>query len=198
MASGYSEYVRGGGTLDPDEVFSPEGALPAYYDYDAALADYREVFGAERVHALPFELLRCDPGAFFARLQRLLGVDPLPPPRRVNESLSPAELRIYPWLSRAAGSLAALPGGRASWPRYARRIGRGRLGRAVRALARLPGLRSATAPGIPAAAIEACRGQADSLAADPLWVPLAREYLNDGRGSAAPGLGPAGGRPPAR
>lgn len=198
MASGYSEYVRGGGTLPPARVF-PAGAssLAHLYDYDATLAVYREVFGAERVHVLPFELLRADAGAFFGRLEALLGVDPLPPPRRVNESLTPAELRLYPALSRLVGALSALPGGRGIWAWYTARIGRGRIGRAVRAAARLPGLRGAGAPAIPAGAVEACRGLAGSLAADPLWAPLAREYLNEGPGSAAPGRDRAGGRPPA-
>lgn len=82
--------------------------LADYLQYDLLLGDYREHFGADRVVALPMELLQRDPGRFLARLQDFVGarVESAPLPEPANESTR-ALAALQAW--RAANLLFKLP-----------------------------------------------------------------------------------------
>jgi hypothetical protein len=182
LLSGYSEYVRSGGDADffalrADQPAGSHGGEHAW-NYDYLIRLYREAF-AGRVIVLPYELLRDDPGAFTAELERRLGVDRFEAPLdRLHPSLSPVELRWYPRITRL---MRRLPTGRRQGSRlfasYVRSVRRNRWRRLVALLQRV-------APGTPVTreligkdAIEYFRGRAEALADDPLYARYRDEYL---------------------
>jgi hypothetical protein len=128
MLSGYSQYVRSGGTRD----FQVSGAADPLlvergrhaWNYDAVIGLYEAAFG-ERLIVLPFELLRDRPGAFTAEIERRLGLGHFAPaPQPLNPSLSAEGLRWYPRLTRLIRRLpvgAPLRGHRRQGPGDARR-----------------------------------------------------------------------------
>jgi hypothetical protein len=105
LLSGFSQYVRIGGTrafftlrpLEPDEeAHDPD----QFWNYDRIIELYEEAFG-DRLIVLPYELLRDDPEAFTAEIERRLGLDHCPVPAvRTNPSFTPEQLRWYPRLNR--------------------------------------------------------------------------------------------------
>jgi hypothetical protein len=108
IASGFSQFVRSGGTVDGWAAFLNHSEAGSFrvqetWDYDASIAEYEQAFGADRVVVLPFELLVDDPDAFQTVVEDRLGLLhldlPLP---RLNLSLTNAELRWYPRFARLA------------------------------------------------------------------------------------------------
>jgi hypothetical protein len=104
------------------------------YEYDRLIVRYHELFGRERVLALPYELFRSDPVAFLRRVADFAGAAPaegalegLSFGKVVNRSLSPgavAAKRRLNWLVRERmNPWAPVPG-------------RGRAGRRLTKLAR--------------------------------------------------------------
>jgi hypothetical protein len=189
VLSGYSQYVRSGGTLHPGEL-SPAATEflgldeRHYWDYSHLVGLYRDAFGDGGVIVLPYELLRDDPRRFLQVLETRLGIGHVEPEvGRVNPSLSPAELYWYPLLSRAVWGAASRLGGRAGerlrrW--YAPRVLEGRLGPLVRALERLRPGRRVTRADFPPDVLRHFAGRAELLRGDPLYAPYAAEYLWDG------------------
>ncbi|HZF96570.1 MAG TPA: sulfotransferase [Allosphingosinicella sp.] len=184
ILSNYSQYVRSGGPApfealvahaaasggeDGDSLVSVE-----HWDYDALIRDYEQAFGAGNVILLPYELLRSDPSAFLAEIERRLGLDRFPAAaERVNAALSAAELAWYPRLSWAASRLR---------PRRLSRLYRrlafaGRLGPLVRVLQRVKPLDPVTPAMLPREVVERFRGRAERLGSEPLYAPYADEYL---------------------
>jgi hypothetical protein len=176
--SSYSQFVRSGGREDLEALLG-RGDDNHPWNYDRLIGQYREAFGAGRVIVLPYELLRSDPAAFTAAIEARLGLRPFPPdPDPVNASLSPAELRWYPRLSRL---IDRLPVGnrvrrrlRSAWFRG---IDGGRL-------AWLPALLQRVRPAVPVTQdligsrdVEPMRGLASSLRDEPLYRPFAADYL---------------------
>ncbi len=76
ILSSYKQYVRVGGTsslkryLHPPEMGKPRVPLFRldYFRYDRLVSYYRDLFGAERVLAMPFEHLKQDAAAFTKRI----------------------------------------------------------------------------------------------------------------------------------
>jgi hypothetical protein len=180
IMSSYSQYVRSGGSKSLQEV-----AGDAYredpWDYDALVGMYRARFGDGNVIVLPWELLRDDPERFVEQIESRFGLGHCPPPpQRVNRSLSPAEMRWYP---RLAAAIAKAPVG----PRIGKRLARGfarmshknRLAGAVRLLQRVAPAPPVGLDTLHPDMIEGFRGKARCLAAEPLFVPYAADYLND-------------------
>jgi hypothetical protein len=168
ILSSYSQYVRTGGGDSLAEL-ARIGQEQGAWHYDRILALYAAAFGDKRVIVLPWELLRDRPAEFVACLEQRLGLDPGPVPQeRLNQALSPAELaaqlRLTHALRRAPGPLFSL---------YARAAMAGRL--PLKLLSRWRG--GAGLATLDAAQVEAYRGQAASLAADPLYAPYASDYL---------------------
>ncbi|UUY05662.1 sulfotransferase [Svornostia abyssi] len=82
IASTYKQYVKAGGAMPLRLFLQPplhrRPRVPAFdlehFAYHRLLAHYRELFGDDRVLALPYERLREDPLAFAATVQRFAGV----------------------------------------------------------------------------------------------------------------------------
>jgi hypothetical protein len=182
LASGYSEYVRGGGALALRDVFAADAPVEDYYDYDAVVRLYEEAFGEERVVVLPYELLRDDPDSFLGTLERRLAIEHADLPPALNPSLTPTELYWYPRISRlVAGILRRLA--RRHFDRlykpYVALTIENRLRGVVALLDRLQPGRRLGPREIPEDLVERCRGRAAELARRPLYGPYAAEYLND-------------------
>lgn len=182
LLSGYSEYLRAGGSLGFGEFLARFEAAAAagrtVLDYDFLIGTYRPAFASGLI-VLPFELLRDSADGFFAELERRTGIQSrLVPSGRANPSLSAEELAWYPRLSRF---LYRLPFGR-----KLRRLALGGqeheqaaapLRPLVRLLARSDPAVRLTADAIPGEAIAWLRGRASLLKDDPLYGPYADEYL---------------------
>jgi catechol 2,3-dioxygenase-like lactoylglutathione lyase family enzyme len=82
IVSGYRQYLRNGGVATLDEYLHREYDFyvprfaPAYFNYVPLVRFYREIFGADQVTALPFELFRDQPAEFFERFGHEVGFDP--------------------------------------------------------------------------------------------------------------------------
>ena len=169
ILSSYSQYVRTGGTQSLAE-FAASGRANGAWHYDRLVSAYADAFGRDRLILLPWELLRDRPAEFVSQLEKRFGLDPGPVPQeRPNQALAPAEiqaqLRLSRALARAPRPVAAL---------YARAAAAGRL--PLRALARFGKGRADT---LDPALLDAYRGGAASLAAEPLFRPYAADYLFD-------------------
>lgn len=187
ILSGYSQYVKSGGTLPFPALFSREGRDEregdGWLDYDATVALYEDAFGAEQVIVLPYELLRDEPRRFIAVLEERMALEPgaAPLPAR-NRSLSPAGMY---WHRRASALVLAA---RRALPRragdrllaeYVRRTRADRLLRPVETLERvLPGTRSSDLD-VPPELLDVVRGRASGLAPRPFFDRYAAEYLNE-------------------
>ncbi|HEX8451091.1 MAG TPA: hypothetical protein VF647_03285 [Longimicrobium sp.] len=193
--SGYSQYVRTGGTLSLAEVCAAHVGRCArgerlHLDFDYLIGMYAEAFGGENVIVLPYELLRDDRHRFLAVLEARLGVEHAETDvGRVNPSLSPEELYWYPRISRALVEGTARAG---QGP--ARRVERWYLPRAldnrlrplVRLLARARPGRAVTAAQVPRELLRCYQGKAASLRQDPLYAPYAADYLwEEGAGAGS-------------
>ncbi len=172
MLSAYSQYVRTGG--DRDMAFAQRMAAETPWDYDRVVAEYRQVFTG-RVIALPYELLAEDPRAFRGEIELQLGLDPFDHAEtRPNPGLSPIELRWYPRLARAAKQL---PFGARFHRRLAAAAFHNRLAGPIALLDRWRPAVPVTVESIPHATLEAHRGRAEALAAEPLYRRYAADYL---------------------
>jgi hypothetical protein len=166
--SSYSQYVRTGGADGLAEFARGAQARGAWH-YDRLIGLYAGAFGADRVIALPWELLRDRPAAFVSRLEEKLGLDAGPVPQeRPNPGLSHAELaaqlRLTRLLRRAPRRLAGL---------HARAAMRGRLPLGLLARFGVGG----SLDSLDDALLEGYRGQASSLAAVPVYAPYSADYL---------------------
>ncbi len=153
---------------------SPE--LGAMLDYDFVIALYREQYGTEFVHVLPYELLRDNANEFFGALENELGLEHFPfSTRRVNASLNARELYWQILFSRWAARLERLtkiPFQQAFLRTFAASP---RATRTVRLLARSS--RNQVALEIDPQFLETFRGCASSLEKNPRYAGYAREYL---------------------
>lgn len=115
MVSMYSQFVCDGGTLPPRDLFQPED-FPFFaelLDYDAVIRLYEELFGKEKVLALPHELLQQSPERFVRTLEKSLGVTHHEiSSDRVNISLPPEALYWGPVISRYVNSITRVMGPR--------------------------------------------------------------------------------------
>ncbi len=113
VRSVYLQYIRQGGVLPLGAYLDPPRALysvpsfdPRCFDYHRFASYYRDRFGAERVHVVPYELLRVDPPAFVAAVLAAAGVQPtsdlaaLPYGRQSNPSLSASSAAVRRQLNR--------------------------------------------------------------------------------------------------
>ncbi len=107
VRSVYLQYVRQGGVLPLGAYLDPPRALyrvptfdPRYFDYDRFVACYRERFGPDRVHVVPYEMLRIDPSAFVGRVLEAAGVTSMP-----ALSAFPYDRQSNPSLSAASGAV---------------------------------------------------------------------------------------------
>jgi hypothetical protein len=179
IMSSYSQYVRSGGWISLPELMENARDENAWH-YDALISLYRQSFG-DRVTILPWELMRDDLDAFLRHLSQLYGLTQHSlPPRRVNASLSPIEMRWYPVLS---GAVRRAPVGERLRARLVRRFQRyshaNRLSGIVRVLQRVAPAAPVEARMITDPVLEGFRGRAACLAADPLFEPYRKDYLND-------------------
>ena len=181
LLSGYSEYVRFGGARD-FHVFGPRDPAAAEqgrhaWHYDALIGLYEAAFG--ELIVLPYELLRDDPAAFTAELERRLGLGRFAPaPRPLNPSLSPAGLRWYPRLTRLIRRLPlGAPLRRALLRFYVPRIGGKRLETLVGLLQRLRPATPVTPDLVTDDMLDFCRGKSERLRGNPLYAPYREEYL---------------------
>lgn len=149
LLSLYAQYVQEGGTgpLDDflDGVASSCRFDPAHLRYDGLIQAYTELFGAESVCVLPFELLQRSPEGFLAQLGSLLRTRVREiGSGRENPSLSAGSLRLLRAWNRAFRvskfnrhpSVFAIPGGRSVRRVMQRRVDP--MLRRFRAAARLP------------------------------------------------------------
>lgn len=100
----YGEYLRNGGRVTLREFIGTGTEPPgftglcelSFFEFDRLVAMYRAVFGAERVLALPLEMLSRAPEDFVARICAFAGrnVKPLPTERKVNTAWGPVTYDI--------------------------------------------------------------------------------------------------------
>lgn len=181
LFSGFSQYVRSGGTRDFFALRDPEPAGADHsWNYDRIIDLYAEAFG-DRLIVLPWEWLRDDPDAFVRELERRLGLDHHPAPaERPNQSLTPEEMRWYPRISRF---LMALPVGDSLRGRlrrlYLPLIKRKALRPLVWFLQKVRPLRPVTRDLVTDDVIAPLRGCTERLRGIPAYAPYARDYLLD-------------------
>lgn len=104
----YAEYVRNGGPLSLEEYLEPAGGdrQPVfdfrYLEFDRLIGFLRGLFGAERVHAMPFELFAGDPLAFCNSILALVGRPPLKsvPTEVVRAALTAPSIPLRQFLNR--------------------------------------------------------------------------------------------------
>jgi hypothetical protein len=178
--SAYSQYVLTGGTgdFDPAGRGAPPGTLEAEWNYDGLIRMYEAAFPG-RLIVLPYELLRDDPARFVAELQSELGLsEPGALPGRPNPSLSPAELRWYPRLSRLVESIPVRGRLRRrllnGWTRH---IGGRRASQLVGLLQRLDRGDLLEPADLTDELVASFRGRAESLRGHRLYAPYASDYL---------------------
>ena len=71
----YSQYLAIGGTYDFENLLkSMWDNFPDLFDYSRVISLYREKFGNDNVIVLPYELLRADPHAFTAIIEKKMGI----------------------------------------------------------------------------------------------------------------------------
>lgn len=182
ILSSYSQYVRSGGDADLAELVRSGAA--AYerlrevdpWNYDALLDLYTRAFGDEHVIVMPYELLRDDVEGFTRALEMRLGLAHFAmKPERVNASLSPAEMYWYPRLTRVAH---ALPIGSRLRRLYHRGAFANRFRLPIKVLQRVRPGQPVTADVIPVDVVNAYRGKAERLRANPLYAAYAADYLH--------------------
>lgn len=193
VMSGYSQYVRSGGTLHIADVYQRDLSERSaeyietddnnHYDFDYLIGLYAAAFGEENLIIAPYELLRDDQSAFLATLEKKLGLAHLEPNlARLNPSLSPEELYWYPLISRRVVALTRWLGEAPFRRIYRWYIGRtmeNKLQRVIRVLRRLRPTQRITNADFPVHLLRACRGKATRLQGLPLYAPYATEYLWD-------------------
>lgn len=75
FSSMYAQYVFNGGTFNFQDFFkSMTGSTPDLFDYSRIVGMYRQRFGTTNVIVLPYELLRDNPAAFTATIEKELGM----------------------------------------------------------------------------------------------------------------------------
>lgn len=181
--SGYSQYVRTGGTDDfmayGEKWVAPEASPDASpLNYDRIVSLYSKQFDG-RLIVLPYELLSDDPDRFGRELEARLGLNHFFMSReRLNASVSPVELAWYPALTEIVRRLPLRGRIRATvLPRYMHWALHNRLRPLIAMLQWLRPRAPITADLITDEWLEGCRDRADLLRNDPLYAPYARDYL---------------------
>lgn len=183
MLSGYSEYLKHGGTLTLDAALDAFSAERAVMDLDYVIQLYQEEFGAQNVLILPYELLRDDAPRFFGCIQEWLDLEPYEMQwERVNPSLLPEELYWYPRISNMVASLARKLPARAGKRLFQNYVTRYAEANRLRPLIRFLNQRSPhqlTREDIPSRYFCEFRDKTNALRDNPLYVPYAAEYWSD-------------------
>jgi hypothetical protein len=180
LRSLYSQYVRGGGILNFQELQQKYGEdLSALYDYTWLIELYRKVFGPEKVIVLPYELLQNDPARFTSQLEDKLGINNhfQFTQEKINPSLSPQQIAATRLISKFIfNRLGFLP---ESWRT-------GIYGFHIRYLAKTPkpllvrllaGFCGADDMTVMPSTLDLCKGKAAILKNEPLFQPYLKEYL---------------------
>ncbi|PSJ36265.1 sulfotransferase [Allosphingosinicella deserti] len=181
MLSGYSQFVRSGGTAtfaEMQESFNEDYDTFNVFDYSATIRHYECLFPG-RVIFLPFELLRHDSRKFLSVVEEKFGLDHEPLPEMVvNPSLSAVELAWYPRFTSLAERLP-LPGRikNAVLRAHLRTISAGRLRKLAAACQKVRPLTPVTANMVSDAALQEYRCKTSRLRDNPLYRPYASDYL---------------------
>jgi hypothetical protein len=100
LGSIYKQYLRSGGAASFDQYVTPPpgtGRMPIFrfdfLEYHRLIGYYQQLFGVENVLALPYELLRENPGEFLARIGNFLGI-PIAAPKGAMANISPSALSL--------------------------------------------------------------------------------------------------------
>lgn len=177
ILSSFSQYARSGGAEDFASMLKRPHDENVW-NYNCLIGLYRQAFGEKQVIVMPYELLRDDAEAFIRALEAQLGLDHCPPmSERVNVSVSAAEMRWYPRLTRIMRRLPLENRfGRYIFRAYVSALIECRL-RPVASLLEL----LAPTPGEPVSVdddlLERFRGKAECLRAEPLYAPYLKDYL---------------------
>lgn len=134
IRSMYSQHITDGGTGTLARFLArPEPGLgrkpwfdPEVYAFDRLIAYYRGLFGADRILALPFELLTRDPQLFVDRLAAFCGrpSQPLGPVSRENDRRPLVMQAVQRRLNALFYDNELSPGAFVHIPRFAKRFGR--------------------------------------------------------------------------
>lgn len=100
LVSAYKQYLKRGGpgtlrqyAASPSEIPRIPRFDPRFFEYHRLIGRYQELFGAENVLALPYELLKKTPRAFLARIGEFAGV-PVANPKDKVVKPSPSALSL--------------------------------------------------------------------------------------------------------
>jgi len=114
LQSNYKQYINMGGTCTLEEYLTPpwDGRVPHFrldnFRYHHLVEYYRNLFGAENLLALPYELLRSDPQGFSGSILDYSGLGDIQVPAEVfeqgvNVSMNDLQLRLKRWANKFSG-----------------------------------------------------------------------------------------------
>jgi Sulfotransferase domain len=148
LASGYSQYVRDGGTqslramngyfLMTMQQAGPDGKDGGALDYTFIVKNYQAAFGKDNFMVLPYELLRDDSRKFISIIEQWLDIPHFEASiGKLNTSLSPTELYWYPRISAKVTKISGRLGKKAHskiYAFYAKRVFNNKLSRTIKFL----------------------------------------------------------------
>ena len=181
MLSGYSQFVRSGGTATFAEIqdaLKEDYDTSSVFDYNATICHYERLFPG-RVIFLPYELLRNDPRKFLSVVEDKFGLDHEPlPDVVVNRSFSAVELAWYPRFTSLAERLPLPNRVKQSVLRaYLRTVSASKLRKLAATCQKIRPLTPVTANMVSDAALQDYRCKTSRLRDNPLYLPYASDYL---------------------
>ena len=177
----YSQYLAIGGTYNFEDLLkSMWENFPDLFDYSHVVGLYREKFGHDNVIVLPYELLRADPHAFTAIIEKKMGIKNTYQftSEKINASLDRKLLRAYRKLSNIIyNSVKPFPYKvqRALYGFYIMQLHRHNIEFLLKFIARVID----TEEGMQGmdGVLKALEGKAEVLRGEELYQPYLKEYL---------------------
>ena len=177
----YSQDLAIGGTYDYENLLkSMWENFPDLFDYSHVIGLYRAKFGDDNVIVLPYELLRADPHAFTAIIEKKMGIKNTYQftSEKINASLDRKLLRAYRQLSNIIyRSVKPFPYKvqRALYGFYIMQLHRNNIDFLLKFIARVidkeEGMQGMD--GV----LKALEGKAEALRQEELYQPYLKEYL---------------------
>jgi hypothetical protein len=177
----YSQYLAIGGTYDFENLLkSMWDNFPDLFDYSRVIGLYREKFGNDNVIVLPYELLRTDPHAFTAVIEKKMGIKNTfqYTSEKVNASLDKKLLRAHRKLSNIIyRSVKPFPYKmqRALYGFYIMQLHRHNIDFVLRFMARIIDKEEGM-QGM-GGVLQSLAGKAEILRSEELYQPYLKEYL---------------------
>lgn len=177
----YSQYIRGGGILTFRELQQEYGKyFSVLYDYTMLIDIYQQVFGAENVIVLPYELLKENAGTFANTLEGRLNIQHRHQynGEKVNASLDPKLLTAFQKFSRTLhGAIQPLPysAQKRIFGYHARQLNFKKKQPLMQFIAK--GIKEVEPLEVSGELLDAMRGKAEVLRSFEIFKPYLKDYL---------------------